>query len=46
MYGRYVRCIDRQLIGGEDALLWLSKRDLKVKTESETKAAQDHDLQT
>ena len=44
MYGRYVRSIDRQLIGGEDTFLWLSKTDLKAKTESETKAAQDHDL--
>jgi hypothetical protein len=41
MHGQYIRNMDRQLIGEEDAFLWLSKGDLKVETESEIVAAQD-----
>jgi len=37
--------MDRQLIGEEDAFLWLSK-DLKAETESEIMAAQDQALNT
>jgi hypothetical protein len=33
--------MDRQLIGGEDTLLWLSWGDLKGETDSEITAAQD-----
>ena len=46
MHGQYIRNIDRQLIGEEDAFLWLSKGDLKAETESEIVAAQDQALQT
>jgi hypothetical protein len=38
--------MDRQLIGGADRLLWLSRGDLKGETESEITAAQDRELQT
>jgi hypothetical protein len=38
--------MDRQLINEEDTLLWLLKASLKVKTESETVAAQDQASQT
>jgi hypothetical protein len=35
MYGRYVKIMDRQLVGGEDTLLWrheqIRKQKLKVK---------------
>ena len=37
MYGRKFRSIDRQLIGGEDTFLRLSRTDLKTETENETK---------
>ena len=46
MRGQYIRNIDRQLIGEEDTLVWLSKGDLKAGTESEIVAAQDQALQT
>ena len=46
MHGQYIRNIDRQLISEEDTFLWLSKGDLKAKTESEIVAAQDQALQT
>ena len=38
--------MDKQLIGGEDMLLWLLKGDLKGETGSEIRAAQDQALQT
>jgi len=37
--------VDRQCIGGEDTLLWLSTGDLKGETRSEIMAAQDQALQ-
>jgi len=46
MHGQYIRNIDRQLISEEDRFLWLSKGDLKAKTESEIVAAQDQAPQT
>jgi hypothetical protein len=46
MHGQYIRSLDRQLISEEDTFFWLSKRDLKAKTESEIVAAQDQALQT
>jgi len=38
--------MDRQLIGGEDMLIWLSKGDLKGEAASEIIAAQNQALQT
>jgi hypothetical protein len=38
--------MDRQLIGGEDTLLWLPRGDLRGETDSEITAAQDQALQT
>ena len=38
--------MDRQLIGGEDTLLWLLRGDLKGETKSEIIAEQDQTLQT
>jgi len=38
--------VDRQIVGGEDMLLWLWKGDLKGETGSEIVAAQDRALQT
>jgi len=38
--------MDRQIIGGEDKMLWLSRGDLQGETESETIAAQGQKLQT
>ena len=46
LYGQYIRSVDRQLIGGEDRLIWLWRGDLKGETESEIKVAQDRALQT
>ena len=46
MHGQYIRNIDRQLISEEDTFLWLSKGNLKAKTESEMVAAQDQTIQT
>jgi len=46
MHGQCIRNIDRQLIGEEDAFLWLLKGDLKAETESEIVAAQVQALQT
>jgi hypothetical protein len=44
MHGQYIRNMDRQLIGEEDTFLWLSKGDLKAKTEREIVVAQDQAL--
>jgi hypothetical protein len=41
MHRQYIRSVDRQLIGGEDMLLWMWSGDLKEETESEIIAAQD-----
>jgi hypothetical protein len=38
--------VDRQLIGGEDTVLWLLGGDLKGETGSEIMAAQDQALKT
>jgi hypothetical protein len=38
--------MDRQLIGGEDTVLWLLGRELKGETGSEIMAAQDQPLET
>jgi hypothetical protein len=38
--------VDRQLIDGEDTLLWLLGGDVKGETGSEIMAAQDQALQT
>jgi hypothetical protein len=46
LHGQYIRSIDRQLIGEEDTLLWLSRGDLKGGTEREIVAAQYQALQT
>jgi hypothetical protein len=35
MDDQYIRSIDRQLISEEDTLLWLSRGEVKVETESE-----------
>ena len=46
MHGQHIRSMDRQLIGGEDTLLWLSRGDLEGETDSEIIAGQDQALQT
>jgi hypothetical protein len=46
LHGQYIRSVDRQLIGGEDTLLWLLRGDLKGETRTEIIAAQDQVLQT
>ena len=46
LHGQYIRSVDRQLIGGEDTLLWLLRGDLKGETKSEIIAEQDQTLQT
>jgi len=46
MHGQCIRNIDRKIISEEDTFLWLTKGDLKAKTESEIVAAQDQALQT
>jgi hypothetical protein len=40
MHVQYIRSAYRQLIGGEDMILWMLRGDLKGETESEIKAAQ------
>jgi hypothetical protein len=46
LHGQYNTSVDRQLIGGEDTLLWLLRGDLKGETGSEIITAQDQTLQT
>jgi hypothetical protein len=46
MHGQCIGNRNRQLISEEDTFLWLSKGDLKAKTESEIVAAQDQAIQT
>jgi hypothetical protein len=46
LHDQYIISVDRQLIGGEDTLLWLLGEDLKGETGSEIMAAQDQALQT
>jgi len=46
MHGQYIGSIDRQIISAADAFQWLSRGDLKEKTESEIIAAQDQAAQT
>ena len=46
MHGQYNRSMDRQLIGKEDTILWLSRGDPKGETESEIIVAHDQTLQT
>jgi hypothetical protein len=45
-HGHYIRSEDRQLVGGEDTLIWLLRGNLKVETGREIIAAQDQELQT
>ena len=45
-HGQYIRSVDRQLIGGEDILLWLLRGDLKGENRIEIIAVQDQALQT
>jgi len=35
LHGQYIGSVDRQLIGGEDTLLWLLRGDLKERLEVE-----------
>ena len=46
LYVQFIRSIDRQPIVAEDALLPLSKGDLKGETERKIRAAQDRELKT
>jgi len=46
LHGQYIRSVDRQLIGGEDTLLWVLRGDLKGETGSGIIEAQDQALQT
>jgi len=46
LQGQYIKSVDRQLIGGEDKLIWLLRGDQKLETGSEIIAAQDQTLQT
>jgi hypothetical protein len=46
LHGQYITSRDRQLIGEEDTLPWLSSGDLRGETESEVTAAQDQAFQT
>jgi hypothetical protein len=46
LHGQRNGSVDRQLIGGEDTVLWLLRGDLKWETGSEIMAAQDQVLQT
>lgn len=44
MHGQYIRSTDRQLVGEEDTLLWLSRGDLKGEIDSEIIEAQHQAL--
>jgi len=46
LHGQYIGSVDRQLIGGEDTLIWLLRGDLKGETGREIMAAQIKALQT
>jgi hypothetical protein len=46
LHGQRIRNVDRELVGGEDTLLWLSRGDLKGETGSELTAAHDQAFQT
>jgi hypothetical protein len=46
MHGQSAGRINRKVISEEGAFLWWLKRDLKGENESETKAEQEHALQT
>jgi hypothetical protein len=46
LHAQCTRNADRQVIGGEDTLLWLVRGDLKRESGSEIIAAQDQTLQT
>ena len=46
MRGQNIRSIDRQLISEAGTLLWLSRGEMEVETESEILAAQDQELLT
>jgi hypothetical protein len=45
-HGHYIRSEDRQLVGGEDTLIWLLRGNLEVETGREIIAAQDQALET
>jgi hypothetical protein len=45
-HGYYIRSEDRQLIGGEDKLLWLLRGNLEGESGREIIAAQDKALET
>ena len=46
LHSQHIRNADRELFGGEDTLIWLSKGDLKGETGSEITVAHDQALQT
>ena len=46
MHGQYIRSADRQLVGEEDTLPWLSRGDLKGESDSEITDAQHQALET
>jgi hypothetical protein len=46
IHGQYIRSVDRQLVGGGDTFLRLSRLDLRGETGSEIIAAQDQPLRT
>ena len=46
LHGQCIGSVDRQLVGGEDMLLWLLGGDLKGETGRKIRAAQGQALQT